>query len=52
MNILKTIKIIFPGIRYGLNKPLLKELDEAINGETLYLDYSTFYDEKNDSFDK
>lgn len=52
MNIFKTIKIIFPGIRYGLNKPLLKELDEAINGETLYLDYSTFYDEKNDSFDK
>lgn len=52
MNILKTIKIIFPGIRYGLNKPLLKELDEAINGETLYLDYSTFHDEKNDSFDK
>lgn len=52
MNILKTIKIIFPGIRYGLNKPLLKELDEGINGETIYLDYSTFYDEKSDSFDK
>lgn len=52
MNILKTIKIIFPGIRYGLNKPLLKELDEAIKGETLYLDYSNFYNEKDDSFNK
>lgn len=52
MNILKTIKIIFPGIRYGLNKPLLKELDKAIKGDTLYLDYSYFYDEKNDFFDK
>lgn len=52
MNVLKTVKIIFPGIKYGLNRPLLKSLNEAINGNLIYLDYSFLYDEKSDSFDK
>ncbi len=52
MNLLKTLKIIFPGIKYDITKPLLKSLNENINGETIYLDYSKFYNSENDSFDK
>lgn len=51
MNILKTIKIIAPGIRYDLSKPLLKMFDEAIKGDTLYLNYSYLYDIDKDFFD-
>ena len=52
MNILKTIKIIAPGIRYDLSKPLLKMFDESIKGDTLYLNYSYLYDIDKDFFDK
>lgn len=50
MNILKTIKIICPGIKYDINKPLLKTLNDSIRGDFIYLDYSFAYVQKEDDF--
>ncbi len=45
MNILKTAKVIFPGIRYGKDKPLFMVLDQAINGDSFALSYQDVINE-------
>lgn len=43
MSYFKTLKVIFPGVRYDKNKPLLKMFNEAIKGDEIALDYSSFF---------
>lgn len=38
-----SLKVIFPGVRYDQNKPLLKMFIDKIEGEEVYLDYSSFF---------